>query len=233
MHKAIALIMFLGFVPLVSANPYSEILDQAVAALDKDYRSHWAFTETVARGPVVTVGQYDPTRPVEQRWQLVSIDGMNPDQGQIDSYLNRKEQERSGQGRGRRDPVAMIQRDSLVLVEETDAYWIFDFRPQGEGQDADVMTHLKGRLRINKNGPYLEHIDVHSAGAFKPRFSVKINEFAMHFEFGKAAVSGPVVPTAFEFRIDLKVMGLVNQDESIATTYSDYQFVVGKVGEKL
>ncbi|HJL60924.1 MAG TPA: hypothetical protein QF517_03125, partial [Pseudomonadales bacterium] len=74
----------------------------------------------------------------------------------------------------------------------------------------------------------IEYIDIRSKRAFKPRFGVRIKELVSYFEFRRAAVEGPMVPSAMEFRIHMKALGLINVNEQVKIQYSDYEYV----GEK-
>ena len=86
------------------------------------------------------------------------------------------------------------------------------------------MEYLTGHLQISKAGGHLNFIDIRNEDSFRPRFGVRIHEFLSRFEFERKD-DGDVLPVAFEFKIRLKAMGLMNVDEGVTGRYSDYQRV--------
>jgi hypothetical protein len=198
---------------------YSQILAQALAAFDEDYRESWAFTEERVMEGVTAVGRYDPRTP--DQWQLMSVDGREPTASEIEDYLEQKANE--SRGDRRQGPDSMVTPGSLSLTEETEDYWLFDFLPTVEGDQAAVMEYLDGDMKINKSGPIIEFIDVRSSEAFKPRFGVKINDFMTRMEFERLGGQGPVVPQSMHFSIDMKAF-LMNVDQAVTVQYRDYEY---------
>ena len=207
---------------------YAAILEQAVSSFDENYQQSWAYTEESTRAGVTRTGRFDPSLPLKDRWQLLSIDGRPPAKKEISKYLKEKKkraEEARDEGQG---PDSLLAPETLELIEETDDYWLFNFLPTSTGDRAEMMEYLDGKLRITKKGTTIEYIDIRSKRAFKPRFGVRIKGLVSYFEFRRAAVEGPMVPSAMEFRIHMKALGLINVNEQVKIQYSDYEYV----GEK-
>ena len=87
-----------------------------------------------------------------------------------------------------------------------------------------MMRKMKGQLAINKQGNYLEWMDVRTQEPFKANFVTKMKEFIMHYKF-EPAIDGRTVPTDFEFRIQIAVGGIDVADEHLFANYSEYRLI--------
>ena len=213
---------------------YVALLKTAAKAMDSDYRETWAFTETFDDSESQTIGRYDPSHPIGERWTLIAIDGREPTADEIDDYLSGKTNDSKAQERdevsdenGNDDDISQTVRpDSLTLLEETEAYWLLSFVPAAEDDDDEgLLENLDGTLKIIKDGNYIEFLHMQATKPFKPRFGVKIKEFLTRLQFGPAAEDGPIVPLSMEVKLKVRAFVLANINESITTTYSDYEYV--------
>lgn len=203
------------------ADNYEDILLQAFARFDDNYREAWAFTEERIFKDVTSRGRYDPR--VSNSWSLLSVDGRTPTDKEVGEYLEEKSKEGNGRGAGKNRPEDMMKPESLSLIEETENYWLFDFLPAGD--DNKFMEHLDGEMMISKSNQTIQFIDIRSTGSFKPRFGVRVNEFLTRIEFRPVNEEGPVVPQSMRFRIKAKAFGVMDVDERVSVSYSDYEFV--------
>ena len=65
---------------------YSAIFEKAVDAVDFEFDRSWAYTETQVTSEHVWVGRYDPRRSSNERWQLISVDGREPTEEELEEY---------------------------------------------------------------------------------------------------------------------------------------------------
>jgi len=204
-----------------AAVDHDAIFEEAVQAINNDYRQSWAFTETSVETDAVLVGRYDPRLPSGERWTLLSVDGREPTTDEIEDYLDDKDDD---DGEENTDNVdIMVEDGSLVLLEETDEHYLYSFTPSGN--DEDFMEHVDATIKIIKDGPYIEYIDLQASKPFRPQFGVKVSEFTTRLSFGPAAEGGPIVPRLVDIRIKLRAFIFVNVDEKMFTSYSEYEFV--------
>lgn len=206
----------------------TSLLNEAISAIDEDYRREWAFTETAIDSETTTVGRYDPRRSPGERWQLISVDGREPSEDELvafseDKAADEPDEEREG-GRSDDNVADMVQPDSLSLLEETGDYWLFSFVPNDD-EDEGFLEKMDGTLRIAKDGRYLERLDIESREPFKPAIGVKVHRFLTSLTFGPAAGSGPIVPLTVEFRVKARAYLLMNVDEAGSVTYTDFEYV--------
>lgn len=217
------LMLWMLLSPLVvnatDASDPAALLQAAFDQFDGRFTDNWSYTETLTTSDGVFIGRYDPV--ADPMWQLLSVDDQPPSSSESRTYLKRKAEEAEGGRNGRRNPEDLVTPGTLTLVNATDEYWTFSFVPHGEGDDAAVMEYLKGHLQIAKAGGHLTFIDIRNEDSFRPRFGVRIDQFLSRFEFERSG-HGDVLPVAFEFKIRLKAMGLMNVDEGVTGRYSDY-----------
>lgn len=204
-----------------AAVDHDAIFEEAVQAINNDYRQSWAFTETSVETDAVLVGRYDPRRPSGERWTLLSIDDREPTADEIEDYLDDRDDD---DGEENTDNVdIMVEDGSLVLLEETDDHYLYSFTPSGN--DEDFMEHVDATIKIIKDGPYIGYIDLHASEPFRPQFGVKVSEFTTRLSFGPAAEGGPIVPRLVDIRIKLRAFLIINVDEKNFISYSEYEFV--------
>ncbi len=216
------------------ADDYSEIVSLAFAALDTDFDREWAFTETSTEEESTYVGRYDPRE--EDPWMLLSIDGREPTADEARDWRSRK-----GDGRDEDDDdddddqedsaeVRFVTPDTITLIEESDEHWLFGFQPAAEGNDdeeIEFMRHVEGRLRVSKDGNYVESIDLRNTRPIKPAFSVRINTFVTTLTFGPAAEGGPIVPQTIDVHVRGRAMLAVRFNETEAVRFTDYEYAGG------
>lgn len=216
--------------PLIgSASDYSSLLEEATDALDNDFEDNWAYTETTVESDGTYVGRYDPTRPDNQRWTLLTVDGRTPTDDEFADFLDEKADEVSrdedNDDDSGNDVGDMVQPDSLELIEESDDHWLFSFVPSEDEEDEGFLEHVDATLKIARNGPYLEIINLQSSKPFKPQFGVKVSNFVTRLQFGPAATDGPIVPVSVDIRIKARAFLAISVDETVSISYSDYKYV--------
>jgi len=222
LRACIAVLAMLHLVGVAQAEvDHDAIFEEAVLAINNNYRQSWAFTETAIETEAVVVGRFDPRRPSGERWTLQSIDGREPTADEIEEYLDDRDDD---DGEENTDSVdIMVEDGSLVLLEETDEHYLYSFTPSGN--DEGFMEHVDATIKIAKDGPYIEYIDLQAAKPFCPRFGVRVSEFTTRLSFGPAAEGGPIVPRLVDIRVKLRAFVVVNVDEKNFVSYSEYEFV--------
>ena len=210
-----------------AATDHAAILQEAAQSMDDDYLQEWAYTETTIDSEMQSIGRYDPRQPVGQRWQLLSYNGREPTAVEMAEYSDDKEYDNSSSSPDDRDHGFddIAEADSLELIEETDEYWLYSFTPVEDDDEEEFMKFVDATMKIVKDGPYIEYVDMHSNKPFKPQFGVKVKEFVTRLIFGPAAVGGPIVPLSVDVRIKARAFLAIGIDESMSISFSDYEFV--------
>lgn len=211
-----------------TADDYAEIVALAFATIDNDFNREWAFTETSTEEDVIYVGRYDPRD--DDPWTLVSVDGREPTPDETRDWRSQKgdgDDDEDGDDDSESAEVRFVTPDTITLIEESDGHWLFGFQPAAGGEDEkeiEFMRHVQGRLRVVKDGHYVESIDLRNTGPIKPAFSVRINTFVTTLTFGPATEGGPIVPLTVDVHIQGRAMLAVRFDETEAVRFSDYEY---------
>ena len=211
----------------IGATNHAAILQEAAQAMDDDYMQAWAYTETSIESEEHTVGRYDPRLPVGERWQLLSLNDRQPTTQEIADYAEGKTGDNgsSSADKGDHDVDDIAESNSLRLIEETDDYWLYSFTPVEDDDEEEFLKHVDATMKIIKDGPYIEYIDMHSNKPFKPQFGVKVKEFVTRLQFGRASDDGPVVPLSVDVRIKARAFLALGIDEMMSVSFSDYEYV--------
>lgn len=231
--KKTILLAGLLFAGHIQAGEYNDIVEQAINAISDDYHNEWAFTESTLEDELVFTGRYDPRLPEGERWTLLSVDGREPTDEELEDYLDGKEDEYQWDDDNDESDhqTNMVDFETLELIEETDDHWIFSFVPDGDDLDGEeeqkFMEQVTATMKIVRDGHYLEYIDLRNEKTIKPAFSVRINDFRVRLTFGPAAEGGPIVQMSEEVRIKGRALLLVTFNEKESTRYSDFEYAGG------
>jgi hypothetical protein len=207
------------------------LLQTAVAAIDYELDNDWAYTETYVVSGQTIIARYDPRRRVGARWEVRSVDGRAPTDDEIAQFLDHRGEDDSGDDSGSEfdrseDISELIAPESLMLIEETDDYWLFTFVPGKDvDDDWDLSKYLDATLRISKRGPYVEEVKLESSDPFRPRFGVRVREFLTLLRFGPASDGGPIVPLNVKVRLIARAFLAFGINESIEASRTDYEYV--------
>lgn len=197
---------------------YDAIFEKAVDAVDFEFNTSWAFTETRVTSEHVWVGRYDPRRSSHERWQLLTVDNREPTGDELDEYTQDKAHDHSDNGDDRVN--TMVEPDSVRMVEETAEHWLFEFTPG----DNDIMDSVDATIRISRLDGHLEYIDVRNHSAIKPAFGVKISRLITRLTFGPASADGPIVPLSTQIEVKGRAY-VIFFDEQEVLRNSDFEYV--------
>ena len=205
-----------------AAQDYGALLDEAVNAIEWAIEDEWAFTETAVHGDELWVGRYDPRLAEDERWSLISVDGKQPTDRQQRKYRHDKDEHREDADDDDNRVTAIVEPDSLELVEETDDYWVFTFVPADD--EAALIDSVDAMIRIRKDGRYVEALEMRNHQDIRPGYGTKITEFQMRFTFGPAVENGPVVQKSLDVRVTGRALLFIGFDETEVVKYSDFEF---------
>lgn len=226
--RPLPLAIVLLVAPAFAATPddYETLLEEAIDAIASHDGGEWAFTEASIEGDSETVARFDPRRPAGRRWQLLSIDGRVPTEDEIEEFSADKADEDDPDGDDEHDVEDMVEADSLDLVADTAQYWLFSFVPSEDDEENEGFAALmSGTLKIMKDGRYLASVDIHNEKPFKPKIGVKVNEILTRLTFAPAVEDGPVVIKTVDVAVDIRVFLVINIDEIVSITFSDFEHV--------
>lgn len=222
LRAACCVILLLGAGGAGAAADYGALFDEAVAAIDWEYEKEWSFTETALHEDELWVGRYDPRLAEDEQWSLVSVDGKEPTDRQRKKYRHDKDEHREAADDNDNRVTAIVEPDSLELVEETDQHWVFAFVPADD--EAAFIDSVDAIVRIRRDGRYVEALEIRNHQDIRPGFGTKITEFQMRFTFGPAVENGAIVPTSLDVRVTGRALLFIGFDETEVARYSDFEY---------
>lgn len=214
---------------IVGASAHAEapsLVEQALQTMDAVEIDDWFFTMTTVADGITSVQRHDPTKPEGQRWSLVSVDGKEPTEEQREEAArNQSSGKESDAEQDEENEVrAMVDTESVTLIEETATHAVYRFRPVAEDEDdAKLFEHVDATLRVSKASPYVESLEMRSREPFSPGFGVKVKEFAMAMTFVPVGPDAVVLPETVRIRMAARAFLVKKIDETVLVTYGDYR----------
>mgnify|MGYP001823752521 FL=1 len=218
----------LAILMLISANAHGDdswqsLVDDAFGRIERDLKTDWSYTETTVNSEGTFVARFDPRNDIP--WHLVSVDGREPTANEINAFL----EERAGsEGSGDGDAGSIVADGSLELLEETDRYWRFAFKPDADDDEAAFMQSVEGSLTVSKDGDYVSQVSLKNTGPIKPGKGVKIKKFETLLEFAPTGADGQVLPRRIAVEIRGRALLVVGIDEKESIEFGDYEWVGAK-----
>lgn len=202
------------------AETHEELVRRAFDAMESDLSANWSYTETTRNGEGTFVARFDPRFPDGEHWDLLSIDGREPTNDELEEFRENKSRNNGDDD----EPIAAS--GTIELLEETDDYWWFQFQPRADSdEDKKFMEAVDARVQVVKDGHYVSQISMRNTDTIKPGKGVKIRKFETDFEFAPAIEGGPVVPQRYRTDIQGKAFLVVKLDEQEHTEFSEFEKV--------
>ena len=220
MTRLLLTFFFLCVVTPLHAEDYKQLFADAVETVDWELEKNWAFTESNLKDDKVWVGRFDPRKAEDERWTLISIDGRRPNEEELLKFEHDKEEHETSDNSRRID---IVDVETIELLEETDEYWLLKFVPDED--EAQFIDNVDATVKINKNGGYLEAIDLRNNDDIEPGFGTKISTFIMHYQFGPTIEGGPIVPQNMAIKAEGRALLFIGFDETEIIEYSNFEFV--------
>ena len=223
--KPIISLLILLAASLVHAETHDEVVDRAFASMELNLRDYWSYTETNQKDDGLFVARFDPRLPEDQRWDLRSVDDREPTEDELIEFREDKaNSHRDDSDNEDLETQSMVADGSLELLEETDLYWQFRFKPRTDSDDEDkFMKAVDGTLQVVKDGHYVAWIRMRNREPIKPGKGVKLEIFDTRLVFAPAYDGGPVLPESVETRVKGRAMFVIRFDEKEQVSYSDFE----------
>jgi hypothetical protein len=200
------------------AEDYKALFEEAAAAIVWNLEDQCAFTESRLSDDTLWVSQFDPRRAEGERWTLVSVDGRAPTDRELREFADDKEDYETSASGQRLDMVGV---DTLELIDEDDESWLLRFVPNED--EIEFVDNVDGAVRIMKDGPYLQVVDLRNSADIEPGFGMKIGTFLVRMEFGPAVVNGPIVPKSMRIKVGGRMLLFLGFEETEVIEFSDFE----------
>ena len=210
---------------LALAESHEDLIDRAFESVEDDLSESWSYTRTDQDDDGVSVGHYDPRLPESDRWSLISVDGREPTADEFEDYREeRTDEQENDSDDDEKELNSIVNKGSVVLLEETDSFWLFGFQPTADSDDEQAfMKSVEGTLKIIKDGHYVAVISMRNRDIIKPGKGVKIKEFFTRLEFAPVQAGGPALPRSMRATVKGRAFLVVKFDETETVTFSDFE----------
>lgn len=202
----------------------TELLATVAAALKNldatNLSEDWYFTMAVVEGDGHQIIHSDPHRDKYQKRQLISVNGVAPDEGRLANFRD-KEVERIDA----EDPDAagyeyMVDVQTLQLLETGDGYARFAFLPRIKALE-NSRDKIRGALLLNTTSRQIDQIEIMNTAQLSPAFSVTVDTFRLTLQFQQE--QGEQVLNKLESDTAGTAALVKSFSVQVATSFSDYK----------
>lgn len=229
----------IAFLPLVSApaaepTPDADALKERIIAHARTVTPEdFAYTRTVRtegtegekKEQTVIIEKWDPSKPLDQRWTLISIDGKPPDAEQLKTYRKEVPKRRIAYyGR-----VAGYFGKPATSATDAKGRTIFRFASLPKDTvmvaDADISTNATGEVVVDTTGatPFIEEVRFSSTKPTRVKLVAKIERFETMTRY-RLMADGKPAPVELSSEM---VGSMLGKEGRIRTriTYTDHRAV--------
>jgi len=217
-------------VPATGTSPfdYAAVLENAFKNVDWQFPEHFAFTEISTEEEQTIEASYDPRRPADARWELLSIDGRTPTDDERADFRAERTGYRIQMNHDDDGVLADIVRlDTVKLVEESATHWLLGFEPDFDADDEEerrIFKKLRGEVRVSKAEHRIESLSMRNDKAIRPVMVAKISKFAL--EFGFTPVDDAVVLSDIIIAVKGSAFIAIRFDETETIRYRNFERVL-------
>lgn len=159
---------------------------------------HWAYTEHSTskdrKGRVKDeqVTRYDPSQPYDVQWTLLKIAGKDPTESQMVKFRKQRTKNRAK----RRTLGELLNLPGAVVAEETATSVVFEVPLIKDDNQQLPPEKFRVTVRVNKEQPALERIEVRVRAAMRVALVAKIKSGDAVIEFSRVDPKFPPAITA-------------------------------------
>ncbi len=202
-------------------DPTLVVLEAALAKLDAtNLDDDWYFSMEIVEEDELKVIRSDPHRDKYEKRQLLSVDGITPDDSRQKKFRD-SEVKRIDE----LDPDAsgyryMVDMQTLELIEQREGYAKLSFVPRIKAMEKS-RDQVRGALLLNTQTQQIEEIEINNTGKLSPAFSVTVDTYQLVLKFQQE--QGENLLKKLESHAVGKAGFLKSFDVLVGVTFSDYK----------
>jgi len=177
-------LVFLSHSQASELEKYKEIVASNLAEIQAFNHMHWRMNRVSNNGELILHEAFDPGR--SQHWQLIQINGQQPDSQQLKTYLKKQNVPKDKQNKSA-NLEHLIILDSLKVISQQGDQVTLSFAPQISDFSKQDQKKLTGSLLIDTQQRLLRTLNVHNTDKINPAFSVSFQQFMVNLEFAYQA----------------------------------------------
>jgi hypothetical protein len=197
------------------------LAEAALAKLDAtNLDDDWFFFMELVEEGELRVIRSDPYRDKYEKRQLLSVDGVAPDNDR-----QRKFRESEVKRIDELDPDAsgyryLVDTQTLALIEQGNGYAKLAFVPRVKAMEKS-RDQVRGALLLNTQTQQIEEIEISNSGKLSPAFSVTVDTYRLVLKFQQE--QGENLLQKLESRAVGRAGFMKSFDVLVAATFSDYK----------
>jgi hypothetical protein len=206
---------------------FKEKVERAIVKAENTEKAHWSYTisryENEEGDITSSIEQYSPQSG--EQWLLKQIDGQQPTQKQIKSFVKKKNKQSEKKKQGENIQLSLrelINQESLSLVSADDKHIIMAFDVDWKKLGKDSVGKLQGELRYQQENQFIEKISIWNNAEFSPMFTAKITDLAVTFTF--LHINGAVLSKQYEMKMKGSFAYFTEINETSLDSFSDYLY---------
>ena len=207
--------------PVVAKAEIPPYLREALAKFSPEIPREWAYTVMTERAGQRTTERFDASKPPEEQWRLLLLNGLPPTSEEVAKYYKYKAAQVPGatQATFKR---ADIEPGSIAQVRETADWAEFTCTFRDESAAADKMlAHLRLRLLVARREPHVGKYVLELREPYSPVLGVKMRELLVEMTFGPPESGHPSLPVRGTSHFIGRIF-LVPVEENLRYAYSDF-----------
>ncbi|HEY0947284.1 MAG TPA: hypothetical protein VGD81_18515 [Opitutaceae bacterium] len=198
------------------------LLDHAIARFSAE-AGRWAYTQTSrdSGDEGDTVLRFDPSRPDDEQWTPLKLDGKTIDDPHAIARWRKK---RAKQMRERRTLGELLNADGARVWADEPAALVFELPLRRDDNYRFPPETFQVLLRVDKASRSLARIDVKARESFRVIGIAKVTAAALAVEFEPVAADYPPLPVRMSGGGSARIL-FVRVNGSFALTRSEFQRV--------
>ncbi|MEZ5572056.1 MAG: hypothetical protein R3E64_08540 [Halioglobus sp.] len=212
---------FWNITVLAEAKDPHQVVISALKKLDAtDLDVDWYYAMEVAENDELRVVHSDPRRSNYEKRQLITLDGVPPDQRQLDNFHDAEVERIDGEDPYHRGYGNLADRQTLESTESAVGYSKLFFQPRVEAFE-DSADKLRGTILFNTTTQEIEEIEILNTQPLSPAFSVTVESYCLTLRF--QSEQGENLLKSLESHAAGTVGFLKRFDSLVEVTFSAYR----------
>jgi hypothetical protein len=204
-----------------TADSTLQVAEAALAKLDAtNLDDDWHFSMELVEENELRIISSDPRRDKYERRQLLSVDGIPPDENRRKKFHQSEVKRIDGLDSDASGYRYLVDTQTLVLTEQGDGYSKLAFVPRIKAMEKS-RDQVHGAILLNTQTQQIEEIEISNTGKLSPAFSVTVDSYRLVLKFQQE--QGENLLRKLESRAVGKAGFMKSFDVFVAATVSDYK----------
>ena len=224
----IGLLVFTSKVVATEKTNVKQLVEHAIDQLEQTSRQHWAYQidryENEEGDITSSIERFHPGNSQATKWTLLQLNGKTPTEKQQAKFRKEKAERKKDREKKNSYTIALrelINIDSIkhISIDETYHYLAFDVTLSQLSDKAN--KELAGKLYYNREGAFIERIEISNNDSFSPIFGAKITDLNLNIYFIKRA--DDILPRQQDMTMKGTFAFFTEIDEVSKDIYSNYK----------